>query len=143
MTGYLKVSVEDPAPHDAGEITERLIAFNRKVAGRPNPQPFTVTLRDETGKLRGGIQAILHWDVVLIDTFWVDEDLRTRKLGAQLIEAAERESRSRGATIAYLDTFSWQARPFYEKQGYEVFGDLPYAGGKHRRFFMRKRLESK
>lgn len=141
MSGYLKVSIEDPAPHDAREITERLIAFNRKVAGRPDPQPFTVTLRDETGRLRGGIQTILHWDVVFIDTFWVDEDLRARKLGAQLIEAAEKEARLRGATIAYLDTFSWQARPFYEKQGYEVFGELPYAEGKHRRYFMWKRLQ--
>ena len=140
MSGYLKVRIEDPAPHDACEISERLVAFNRKVAGRPDPQPFTVTLRDETGTLRGGIQTILHWDVVFIDTFWVDEDLRARKLGAQLIEAAENEARLRGANVAYLDTFSWQARPFYEKQGYEVFGELPYAEGKHRRYFMWKRL---
>ena len=143
MSDYLKIKVEDSRPHDAREIAERLIAFNRKTAGRPDPQPFVVTLRDENGALRGGIEAILHWDVVFIDTFWIDEDLRGRKLGAQLIAAAEAEAKRRGAAIAYLDTFSWQARPFYEKQGYVVFGALPYDAGKHQRFFMMKRLEPK
>ena len=140
MNGYLNVRVEDPPAHDAREIGERLIDFNRAVVGRPDPRPFTVTLRDERGDLRGGIEAILHWDVVFIDKFWVDADLRGRKLGAQLIGAAEKEARARGANIIFLDTFSWQARPFYEKQGYEVFGELPYAEGTHRRYFMWKRL---
>lgn len=143
MSGYLKIKVEDARPHDAREIADRLVAFNRKMAGRPDPQPYVVTLRDERGALRGGIEAILHWDVVFIDTFWVDEDLRERDLGSQLIAAAEAEAKRRGANIAYLDTFSWQARPFYEKQGYEVFGELPYAEGKHRRYFMMKRLDTK
>ncbi len=141
MSGYLKIKVEGTRPHDAREIAERLIAFNRRTAGRPEPQPFVVTLRAEDGALRGGIEAILHWDVVFIDTFWIDEELRGRKLGAQLIAAAETEARGRGANIAYLDTFSWQARPFYERQGYAVFGELPYAEGKHRRYFMWKSLQ--
>jgi hypothetical protein len=42
--------------------------------------------------------------------------------------------------VVWLDTYSWQARPFYEKLGYDVFGELPYRGGAHRRFFMRKTL---
>jgi GNAT superfamily N-acetyltransferase len=143
VSGYFRLKVEDPRPHDAGEIAERLIAFNRKSVGRPDPQRYVVTLREEDGALRGGIEAILHWDVVFIDTFWIDEDLRGRKLGAQLIAAAEAEALRRGAAVAYLDTFSWQARPFYEKQGYVVFGTLPYGAGKHERFFMTKRLEPK
>jgi GNAT superfamily N-acetyltransferase len=140
LSGYLKVAVEYPVPGDAREIGERLIAFNRAVVGRPEPRAICVTLREEDGRLRGGIEAILHFDVLYIDKFWIDEDLRGRKLGAQMIAAAEREARGRGANVAYLDTFSWQARPFYEKQGYEVFGELPYVSGQHRRYFMWKRL---
>ena len=46
----------------------------------------------------------------------------------------------RGASDACLYTMSWQARPFYEKLGYECIRKMPYLGGHHRRYFMRKKL---
>jgi len=36
----------------------------------------------------------------------------------------EHAAKERGCTAAYLTTFSFQARPFYESLGYEVFGIL-------------------
>ena len=141
MNPDLRILIEDPPRGDATEITRRLIEFNRRRVGRPDPQRFVVAARDGTGALRGGITAILHWDVLFIDDFWLDEDLQRRGLGSQLIAGAEREGLERGAAVSYLDTFSWQARPFYEKQGYTVFGELPYAGGRHARYFMWKRLK--
>ena len=141
MSDYLKIAVEDPPRADANEITRRLVDFNRRTANRPEPQRFSVVLRDASGALRGGINAILHWDVLFIDEFWVDQDLQKQNLGSRIIAAAEREGQRRGANVAYLDTFSWQARPFYEKNGYAVFGEVPYANGEHKRFFMSKKLE--
>ena len=52
----------------------------------------------------------------------------------------EAEAIRRGCKGAYLDTFSYQARPFYEKLGYEVFGTLDDYPTGHQRFYMRKRL---
>ena len=46
----------------------------------------------------------------------------------------------RGCTHAHLDTFSYQARPFYERRGYSVFGTLDDYPPGHQRFFMAKRL---
>jgi hypothetical protein len=44
-----------------------------------------------------------------------------------------------GCHHAWLDTFSFQARPFYEKQGYRVFGVLPdYPTGQTRYFLTRE-----
>ena len=37
---------------------------------------------------------------------------------------AEAYARTRGATGATLETYSFQARPFYERLGYEVVGML-------------------
>jgi hypothetical protein len=40
------------------------------------------------------------------------------------MKRAELYAVERGCTDALLDTFSFQARPFYEKLGYRVFGML-------------------
>jgi hypothetical protein len=53
----------------------------------------------------------------------------------------EAEAIRRGCHSAYLDTFSYQSRPFYEKLGYEVFGTLDDYPRGHQRFYMRKRLQ--
>lgn len=42
--------------------------------------------------------------------------------------------------LLYLDTFDFQARPFYERHGYEVFGTLDDYPPGHSRFFLRKDL---
>ena len=45
-----------------------------------------------------------------------------------------------GVMDAWLDTYDFQARPFYERHGYEMFAELDDLPGGHRRWFMRKRL---
>jgi GNAT superfamily N-acetyltransferase len=60
--------------------------------------------------------------------------------GARLLAAAEAYALERGCGGAFLDTFSFQARPFYERHGYEVFATLPDFPPGHDRFFLRKRM---
>ena len=52
----------------------------------------------------------------------------------------EQAAKERGCTYAHLDTFSFQARPFYEALGYEVFGILDDYPPGHHKFFMKKAL---
>jgi hypothetical protein len=48
---------------------------------------------------------------------------------------AEQEAITRGCRGAWLDTFSFQARGFYERLGYAVFGTLDdYPPGQNRIF---------
>ncbi len=77
----------------------------------------------------------LHVSVV-----WVDERFRRQAFGTRLVQAMETEALRRGCHGSYLDTFSYQARPFYEKLGYEVFGTLEDYPPGHQRFYMRKQL---
>ncbi len=56
------------------------------------------------------------------------------------MDAAEDYARMRGCHSAHLDTHTWQARPFYEKRGYEVFATLDDFPPGHQKFFLRKKL---
>jgi ribosomal protein S18 acetylase RimI-like enzyme len=60
--------------------------------------------------------------------------------GRQLLGAAETYARERGCRHVKLETFSFQARPFYEKLGYEVFATLEDCPVGHREYFLRKSL---
>jgi hypothetical protein len=60
-------------------------------------------------------------------------------LGRGPVAQAERIAVERGCHAAHLDTFSFQARGFYEKHGYAVFATLDYPP-ERQRFFLRKRL---
>ncbi len=140
MKDGLTISIEKRDARTAKAIDDALIAFNRDRGGQPDPQHINILLRDSERNLRGGIVAVVGFDVLYIDNLWVEEARRGGDYGTKLMKLAEDEGRRRGAVLAWVDTYSWQARPFYEKLGYRLFGELPYAGGKYARYFLRKDL---
>ena len=77
--------------------------------------------------------------MLFIKWLWIDEAYRRNGNGRKLMAAAEEEGRRRGCTAVWLDTFEFQARPFYEKLGYSSFGTLDYPAG-FKRFFLQKTL---
>lgn len=60
--------------------------------------------------------------------------------GKKLLEAAEDEAKSQGCRAVFLSTFSFQARPFYERLGYEVVGELSDYPPDHAYYLMTKTL---
>ncbi len=50
----------------------------------------------------------------------------------------EQYARSKGISNFHLETTSFQALPFYQKQGYQVFGELPDMPPGHTTYFLRK-----
>ncbi len=56
-----------------------------------------------------------------------------------MLRAAEQEAVKRSCLHAHLDTFDFQALPFYQKQGYEIFGQLEDYPVGHKRYFLQKR----
>ena len=58
------------------------------------------------------------------------------------MRAAEAEAVAAGCTDAVLDTFSFQARGFYERHGYEVYATLEGYPPGHQQLFLHKRLVS-
>jgi GNAT superfamily N-acetyltransferase len=64
----------------------------------------------------------MHW--LNVELLFVDEGARHKGVGRRLLETAEQKARELGARNATLNTFEWQARAFYLRQGYEEFGRI-------------------
>lgn len=46
----------------------------------------------------------------------------------------------KGCNLVHLDTFDFQAKDFYLKHGYEVFGVLDDCPMEHKRYYMKKNI---
>jgi len=95
---------------------------------------------NETNEIIGGIMSFLGvWGGLEVKNLWVREDQRYMGLGSKLLEKAEQKAISLGATICFLDTFEFQAKDFYLKKGYELFGEhRDFPKGFNRYYFTKK-----
>ena len=73
-----------------------------------------------------------------IDVLWIDENHRGEGHGSRLMSAIETYGTAHGHPLIYLETASFQALPFYEGLGYEIFGELPEISEGHTLFFLKK-----
>lgn len=137
--------VLDTAPADADRdiIVDGLLGYNAVASGRPRTAKanLAVLLRDDDGATLGGLWGESFSDWLFIELLYVPESLRGQEIGSELMAQAETHARAQGLTGIWLDTYSFQARPFYEKLGYVVVGeitDMPPGGA---RYFLSKRLK--
>jgi len=85
---------------------------------------FSIALKDKNDKVLGGIVVCFLWNGMEIQSFWVDESIRKNGWGSKLMQAVETEAIKRECTVAYTNTFPWQAPEFYKKRGYTLYGKL-------------------
>ncbi|WHZ40789.1 GNAT family N-acetyltransferase [Rahnella bonaserana] len=109
-----------PTEHDLEEIKTALRTFNRNFVPQSKFRELGIFLEDENGSKQAGIVAETVGNWMYIQMLWVDESLRGKDVGTQLIAEAEAEAKTRGCRYSLVDTFSFQARPFYERMGYEM-----------------------
>lgn len=136
--------VYEPTPSDADmrALGDALNAYNETKAGPLNWERMFFSVRDAEGALIGGLLGSTYWGWLFVSTLFVDEALRGTGVGGDLLARAEALAIERGATHAYLDTFSFQAEPFYVARGYERFGALDDFPRGHGRAWMRKALRA-
>jgi GNAT superfamily N-acetyltransferase len=138
----LTVTLEaEPRPDEVEAVGRALAAFNAEAAGDDGFERLFITVRQPCdGRLVGGLVGAVYWGWLYVDALWVEEAQRGAGLGSRLLAEAEAAAVGRGARRAFLDTFSFQAEPFYARRGYRVFGALDGFPGPHRRVWMTKPL---
>ena len=132
---------------EPGESKELWAAVRRGIREADPPDvgardwaPIYLSLRDPAGGIVGGLYGATMWRWLTVDGLWVDETLRGRGLGSRLLEAAEAAAVERGCRGSRLGTFDFQARAFYERHGYVVYGELRGLPPGHTHYEMRKDL---
>lgn len=134
------VQVEKTYAKARKAILKGLVAYNRSQIGRRKWKNIAITIRNDAGDIVGGVTGEAWADWLFIQLLWLDEAHRGQDLASCAMDAVEDEARAFGAKHAYLDTFSFQARPFHEKRGYRVFGTLENYPDAHSRYWMTKSL---
>jgi GNAT superfamily N-acetyltransferase len=130
----------DPAPESIARLASRLVAFNRSRVPEWNYRAVLFSLEDGAGGLLGGLYGHMSYAWLVVEALWVREQERSCGYDRRLLAKAEEQARQDGCHAVWLDTFSFQARGFYEKCGYTVFGELPNYPGDHHRYFLWKKL---
>lgn len=110
-------------------LTGRLRAFNdlhsvHHRAIRNADVPVVQLKVERDGEVIAGLFGSVYWGWFDLDRLWVDAAYTNTGIGTRLLAEGEQLARSLGATQVKLTTFSFQAKGFYARFGYEVAGVL-------------------
>jgi GNAT superfamily N-acetyltransferase len=137
----LTVVFEPYAGPDLRNIVQTIVdQRNIALTGRDEWYPVAFFLKDGSGEVLGGLLGNIWAGWLHVGTLGVAAPMRGKGYGRELMQRAEAYAIARGCTGALLDTFSFQARPFYEKLGYHVFGTLDDHPRGHQHYFLTKHL---
>ena len=101
---------------------------------------LALLLTNAADEVTGGLWGRTLWGILYIDIVFVPAELRHSGIGTELVLRAEDEAVNRGCHCSWLDTYEFQAKPFYEKLGYSVFGKLDGPAPIYPRYFLQKQL---
>ena len=130
---------------DKQYVDDELYKFNLKhfpVDLRGRYEEISLFLKDENGIVCGGINAEVCWNWLEIHTFMIDEDIRKSGFGTKLLLEIEKIALEKECDFIKVDTLSFQALGFYEKNGYQVFGSLDNVGRDYTHYYLKKDLKN-
>jgi GNAT superfamily N-acetyltransferase len=145
MTMIPKITLTDSPDNNVLKvISELLKQFNEVRSGLSNDYlPLTIVLSDpDTDETIGGLVGWTSSSYLFVNLLYLPETVRGMGLGRRLMTQAEEEAVRRGCHGVWLDTFSFQARGFYERLGYSLFGSIDNYPPGHSRFFFKKTLKA-
>ena len=134
----------DPPPEVAAKLSQGIVDFNRRTIPDLEPNEaevrFHVIATDDTGEVIGGLRGACYWNTLHIELLWLADSARGGGFGRQIIEEAEAFAIAQGCEKAFVETTSWQARPFYEKNGYVLMATLEGRPKGHASHYLTKTL---
>jgi GNAT superfamily N-acetyltransferase len=135
-----RVQLERTYAKTKNAIFRGLRDYNRGRVGKQPWRQIAVSIRDDADAILGGVCGEVWGGYLFVAGVWLDERVRGHDLASQAMDELEAQAKEAGAKRSYVDTFSFQARPFYEKRGYTVFGQLDGYFENEKRYWLSKTL---
>ncbi len=142
MLSVVLTTEASPSDEDLRTVYESIAQYNLAQIGDHWSGRLTIFARDHRHQVIGGVVGFTDRAWLRIELLGLLPAWRRQGVGSQLLRAAEEQARVRGCHSAWLDTFSFQALPFYQQHGYTIFGQLDHYPDTHTRYFVRKPLAS-
>lgn len=137
------LAIDDrPSDAEVSAVLRGLLAFNEAHIGPADERPVRFVVRDASGDVIAGLLGHTRWGWMHVEKLWVSDAARGRRLGTRLMAAAEAVATERECLGVMLHTFEHQARPFYERLGYRLFGTLEGYPAGTRQHYLYKRLSA-
>lgn len=118
---------KNPSKEDISDIQERLQDYNRPYFEGVRDDDIACHVNGVDGRKVAGIVGRIRGKWLLVEYLWVAASKRGQGLGSELLSELESYAKKQGCHSSMLNTTSFQAKPFYKKQGYEtqmVLNDL-------------------
>ena len=129
-----------PQDDDIEALRTGLTKFNESFTGAVFREKISSFVKDDSGKIVGGILGEINWNWMYIQGLWIDESVRNDGWGLKILSQMEEYALSKTITNIRLETTTFQALGFYVKAGYSVFGELANMPDGHTSYFLQKQL---
>jgi GNAT superfamily N-acetyltransferase len=134
------IEIKDCEKDEWKIIVEGLTAFNREKVPKAEeiPYEFPQYKAVVNGILAGGILGRREsYGVLHIEVLYLHPEYRQQGLGTMLLQRMHHYAREKKCSLIRLSTYDFQARGFYEKHGYSLFGQLENCPEGHTKYFMK------
>lgn len=137
--------IKESTKEESDLIWQGIVEYNSSrltLKGEVPFKPVNRVMKDLDDNVIGGINCELNyvWNTLYIDMLWVKEEQRKKGFASKLLSEIELIAKEEGCNLVHLETMDFQAKDFYIKNGYEVFGELDNVPIGHKRYYMKKIL---
>ncbi|WP_240474962.1 GNAT family N-acetyltransferase [Rheinheimera baltica] len=132
---------EDNSSEFADQAKQKIAEFNAQHWDASKRQALGLKQLNAFGELVAALAGRTFGNWFYLESFWLAETERGKGIGSAMLASAEAMAKARGCRFVVLDTVEFQAKPFYQRHGYQVKWvqqDYPFAGGA--KYFMTKTL---
>lgn len=133
------ITIENPTEEEVNKVRHKLQEHNSQFWEVDRKDQYTIySMEDQT--MVGGIVFTIFGEWLDIDFFWVDKEERGKGIGKDILSRAEAFAKNKGCKKAALNTFDFQAMPFYKKNGYEIMYKQDKYPVSSTKYYMEKKL---